>query len=125
MFSREGFRLLKPFLLPMNEQKIYSTLQHHVPDAAVAYCFGLWQEIPFELKITRTRQSKVGDFTGKKDSRYQRITLNQDLNPYLFLVTYIHEYAHLLVFLRHGNRVDPHGQEWKDEFRHVMAPLLL
>jgi hypothetical protein len=42
----------------------------------------------------------------------------------LFLVTYIHEVAHLYVFLKHGHRVDPHGDEWKNAFKHLMSPIL-
>jgi hypothetical protein len=52
------------------------------------------------------------------------ITLNNDLNPYLFLVTYVHEVAHLFVHKKSGNRVEPHGVEWKEEFRVLMLPLL-
>jgi SprT protein len=107
----------------MNEEKVHAILRNHVPEQALSYCFELWKDRPFELKITKTRQSKVGDFTGRKDARYQRITLNHDLNPYLFLVTYIHEYAHLMVYSAHGNRVDPHGEEWKTAFQHVMTPM--
>jgi SprT protein len=108
----------------MNEEKVYLTLQRHVPETSLDYCFALWRSSPFELKITRTRQSKVGDFTSRRDIKHPRITLNHDLNPYLFLVTYIHEVAHLYVFLKHGNRIDPHGDEWKNAFKHLMSPIL-
>lgn len=107
-----------------NEEKVFQTLQQHLPANALSYCFALWKNNPFELKITRTRQSKVGDFTGKRGARYQRITLNHDLNPYLFLTTYIHEVAHLHVFVTMGSKVDPHGDEWKRVFQHLMAPIL-
>jgi hypothetical protein len=108
----------------MNEEKIYLTLKKHVPASTLDYCFALWRSSPFELKITRTRQTKVGDFTSRRDIRHPKITLNHDLNPYLFLVTYIHEVAHLYVYLKHGNRVDPHGTEWKNAFKHLMSPIL-
>ena len=108
----------------MNEEKVYTILRKHVPEKSVDYCFQLWKERPFDLKITRTRQSKVGDFTGRKDARFQKITLNHELNPYLFLVTYIHEFAHLLVYSKYGDKVDPHGEQWKNAFRYVMIPLL-
>jgi len=100
----------------MNPEKIYSILHAHVPDTALHYCCQLWNETPFQLKITRTRQTKVGDFTSKKSIAQPRITLNHELNPFLFLITYIHEVAHLRVHLHHGNRVDPHGEEWKRRF---------
>jgi SprT protein len=108
----------------MNAEKIHQTLHQHVPDQACPYCFSLWQNAPFELKLTRNRQSKVGDFTSSKSIKNPRITLNKDLNPFLFLVTYIHEVAHLHVFLKFGNRVDPHGDEWKNVFKHLMGPML-
>ena len=108
----------------MNEEKVYHTLQQHVPANALAYCFALWKNNPFDLKITKSRQTKVGDFTSRKNIKRPKITLNHDLNPYLFLTTYIHEVAHLHVFIRFGNRVDPHGDEWKHVFKHLMAPML-
>lgn len=108
----------------MTPEKIYLILQAHVPDNALHYCFQLWNETPFQLKITRTRQTKVGDFTSKKSIAHPRITLNQELNPYLFLITYIHEVAHLRVHMRYGNGVDPHGEEWKSRFRELLEPIL-
>lgn len=108
----------------MDPVKTYSILQAHVPATALPYCFQLWQETPFQLKITRTRQTKVGDFTSKRSIAHPRITLNHDLNPYLFLLTYVHEVAHLRVHLRFGNRVDPHGEEWKAAFKVLQQPML-
>jgi SprT protein len=95
-----------------------------VPNAAVEYCFQLWRESPFELKITKSRNTKVGDFTSKGSRAHPRITLNNDLNPYLFLQTYVHEVAHLRVYLKLGNRVDPHGEEWKSTFTDLMIPIM-
>ena len=95
-----------------------------MPPASVEYCFQLWKETPFELKVTRSRNSKVGDFTSKGSKSHPRITLNNDLNPYLFLQTYIHEVAHLRVYLRLGNKVDPHGEEWKSTFTDLMIPVM-
>jgi SprT protein len=108
----------------MTAAEIHSTLRNHVPAGAVDYCYQLWKESPFELKITRSRNSKVGDFTSRGSKRHPRITLNNDLNPYLFLQTYIHEVAHLRVYLKLGNRVDPHGEEWKTMFTELMIPIM-
>lgn len=110
--------------MPMDTKKIYSILESHVPETALQYCYQLWNETPFQLKITRTRQTKVGDFTSKNSIGHPRITLNHELNPYLFLTTYVHEVAHLRVHLQYGNRVDPHGEEWKARFRLLMHPML-
>lgn len=108
----------------MTSEKILAIFQKHLPEHAVAYCFQLWNERPFALKITKSRQSKVGDFTSRSDALNPRITLNHDLNPYTFLITYIHEVAHLHVFLQYRNRVDPHGIEWKVAFQKLLQPVL-
>ena len=108
----------------MNADTVFNLLQSHVPPPALDYSFSLWKSSPFELKITKSRQTKVGDFTSRRSKGHPRITLNNDLNPYLFLVTYVHEVAHLHVFLKHGNRLDPHGEEWKTTFTDLMVPIL-
>ena len=79
----------------MTLDRILPLLQSHVPATALAYCIDLWKASPFELKVTRARQTKVGDFTSRNTRANPRITLNNDLNPYLFLMTYVHEVAHL------------------------------
>ena len=108
----------------MTSDRVSNILQAHVPALALAYCVGLWKASPFELKITRARQTKVGDFTSRNTKSHPRITLNNDLNPYLFLMTYVHEVAHLRVYLAHGSRVDPLGVQWRTTFTDLMIPLL-
>src|SRR5688500_1118377 len=108
----------------MNSDKVLEILSVHVPPMTIEYCHNLWKSSPFELKLAKSRQTKVGDFTSKRSKSHPRITLNNDLNPYLFLTTYIHEVAHLQVFLKFGHRVDPHGEEWKNAFIDLLIPLL-
>ena len=79
----------------MIPKQILEILQAHVPASATEYCFNLWKASPFELKLSKSRQTKVGDFTSRRSKAHPRITLNNDLNPYLFLTTYVHEVAHL------------------------------
>jgi hypothetical protein len=95
-----------------------------VPQSAQDYCLELWRQHPFELKLTKNRQTKVGDFTCRHHNGYVRITLNHDLNAYLFLITYVHEVAHYYTHLKHGSRIDPHGEEWKGMFQQLLIPLL-
>jgi SprT protein len=108
----------------MISEKVQEIISQHIPGPAQAYCFSLWLSSPFDLKLTRTRQTKVGDFTTRRHLKRPVITLNRDLNPYLFLIVYIHEVAHLYVHLKHGSRVDPHGDEWKNAFKHLMEPVM-
>jgi len=53
-----------------------------------------------------------------------QITVNASLNKYRFLITLIHEIAHLLAFEKYGRRIKPHGLEWKQTFQHLMVPFI-
>ena len=53
--------------------------------------------------------------------------MNNDLNPYAFLTTLLHEIAHAATWERHRTRirrVRPHGPEWKSEFERVFTPVV-
>lgn len=100
-----------------------AVFEKYFPATTVLYCFELWNEHKFKFKITRPRQSKLGDYCYRRDTGHQ-ITVNANLNPYSFLVTYIHEVAHLYTFKQYGNKPEPHGKEWKSHFRNTFQPLL-
>ena len=99
-------------------------LSQRIPPLAVSYAIQLWEKEPFSFKTTATRKTKLGDFRYSRDRKIQTITINVDLNPYQFLLTYIHEVAHLHAFLRFGITISPHGAEWKSTFKQLMTPLL-
>ncbi|MFZ5972284.1 MAG: SprT-like domain-containing protein [Bacteroidota bacterium] len=98
-------------------------LQNRVPDVALTYCVQLWADSPFHFKLRKARQTKVGDFSCRPGATPQ-ITVNEDLHPFVFLITYIHEVAHLHVHQTHGNRAEAHGSEWKKRFQLLMEPVL-
>lgn len=101
-----------------------NTLAPFVPAAAASYCLALWQQHQFELRIVRPRRSRLGDFTQKPRQR-PRITVNANLNPYSFLITYLHEVAHHVVYTTYiRKKPAPHGPEWKAAFRDLLTPVL-
>lgn len=65
------------------------------------------------LTVTQHRKSILGDYRHRTNFSNHRISINGSLNKYSFLVTLLHEIAHLLTFEKHGNRVMAHGNEWK------------
>ncbi len=107
----------------MDSNKVQSLLLSHLPAGAIDYCYRLWLSQPFEFKLRKSRHTKVGDFTCHP-GRTPRITINRDLHPYMFLLTYVHEVGHLEVHRRFGNNVEGHGQEWKETFRRILEPVL-
>jgi hypothetical protein len=104
---------------------VLKLLQQYCPADAVQYCYHLWQKDIFVFKIKKERTSKLGDYRYSPASQPpHQISINHTLNPYSFLVTYIHEVAHLHTFSRYKRKVLPHGKEWKRNFQQLMLPLL-
>lgn len=97
-------------------------LVKYLPVEAVPGVLALLEKYPCYLKIVGKRTTKHGDFRRFSDGRVQ-ITINNDLNPYRFLLTLIHELAHLVTFEEY-KKVRPHGKEWKKNFKLLMLSFL-
>ena len=102
-----------------------SQLANHIPDNAQEYCLDLCDQYDFDLKIVNNRSSKSGDYKFSTKFKTHTITINKDLNPYTFLLTFLHELAHLKANIDYGRKIKPHGQEWKTCFSDLAKPLLL
>ncbi|MCZ4408567.1 hypothetical protein O3Q51_07095 [Cryomorphaceae bacterium 1068] len=70
--------------------------------------------------ISKPRQTKLGDFRPGHNGKAPRISVNGDLHPYSFLITTIHEFAHLGCYLKHGREAAPHGKEWKGIYTNML-----
>ena len=77
-----------------------------------------------QLKITKPRQTKLGDYRYPQNGKGHIISINNNLNPYAFLITLTHEIAHMMVWEKHQNTVLPHGKEWKEMFQKLMLNFL-
>jgi predicted SprT family Zn-dependent metalloprotease len=64
----------------------------------------------------------LGDYRPPYAGQGHRISINYDLNSYSFLVTTVHEFAHLLTWNEHKRKAKPHGSEWKANFKRMMRP---
>ena len=98
-------------------------LQQHLPPLSLDYCHGLWLRYQFDFIATRPRRTRLGDFRAQMGKRDQ-ITVNQNLNPSNFLITYLHEVAHLEVFRTYKRRQTPHGKAWQNHFRNLLLPVM-
>ncbi|HAF78430.1 MAG TPA: sprT domain-containing protein [Maribacter sp.] len=99
------------------------TLAKYLPELAVSPCFELIKNSQVHLKIVNERVTRHGDYRRGKDGKHQ-ITVNASLNKYRFLITLIHEIAHLLAFEKYGRNIKPHGVEWKKTFQFLMLPFI-
>lgn len=99
-------------------------LQKHVPEKSIPYCYHLWQDSPFEFLVTKKRETKLGDYRFHYLYKTHTITVNGDLNKYTFLVTYLHEVAHQRAQVLYGGKIKPHGEEWKNEFKKILLPVM-
>lgn len=80
---------------------------------------------PVRFSITNPRNSKLGDYRAPiQGEKFHRISVNGNLNPYSFLITTLHEFAHLETFILHEHRVKPHGEEWKESYRKLLWPAI-
>lgn len=73
------------------------------------------------LTISKQRKSVLGDYRHSGWGSNHRISVNGNLNKYEFLITLLHELAHLLTYELHKNRVEPHGKEWKAHYSRLLA----
>jgi SprT protein len=76
------------------------------------------------ITVTKHRATKLGDYRPPMHGKGHRITLNKSLNPFSFLITFVHEVAHLTCWNQYQNKVAPHGKEWKEHFKQQMKPFL-
>lgn len=99
-------------------------LQKYLPVNSINLVLELFEEYRFHLKITKKRNSKMGDYRPPAYGKTHRITVNHDLNPYAFLITLVHEIAHLAVHEKYQRSVYPHGKEWKMSYQILLTPFI-
>lgn len=106
---------------------ITGLVQPLLPEGCDAYVADLITRQPLELRLSRPRRTKLGDHRPpSRSAARHRITINDDLNPFAFLTTLLHELAHAVTWERHRHRrrIRPHGTEWKEEFGLILRPVV-
>ncbi|MAQ75483.1 MAG: sprT domain-containing protein [Aquimarina sp.] len=98
-------------------------LNKYIPERSVDMAFQLIVSCEVYLKIVNERKTRHGDYRRMPDGRHQ-ITVNASLNKYRFLITLVHEIAHLVAFQKYGRYIKPHGIEWKRTFQQLMLPFI-
>lgn len=102
---------------------MHEVLKKYVPESAASPCFELIKQNGVHLKVVNERVTRHGDYRRLENGMHQ-ITVNANLNKYRFLITLIHEIAHLVAFQKFGRHIKPHGNEWKYTFQQLMLPFI-
>lgn len=99
-------------------------LKKYIPGPSAQRVLDYLNQYRVHLTITRERKSILGDYRHATGYANHRISINGNLNPYSFLITLIHELAHLLTYEQFGNRVASHGKEWKRTYAVLLSDFL-
>ena len=99
------------------------TLEKYLPERSIEACIELIKVNSVNLKIVNQRVTRHGDYRRLPDGSH-KITVNASLNKYRFLITLVHEIAHLVAFEKYGRKIKPHGIEWKRTFQYLMLPFI-
>lgn len=106
--------------MPKRESPLQQ-LNDYLPDGSFDDVVTYLHEYKVHLTVTRERKSVLGDYRNSHQNKNHRISVNGNLNKYSFLITLLHELGHLLAFEKYGNRIPPHGAQWKNEFGKILA----
>ena len=95
-------------------------IKDFLPEGAFEMVLESMHRYKIHLKIKRERKTILGDYRPSHRGKPHTISVNANLNRFHFLITYAHELAHLVNFVQHGGRTQPHGKEWKGHFRQLL-----
>lgn len=109
--------------MPKKEAPI-SALQNFLPPNTYEPVLAYLHQYHVHLTVARERKTVLGDYRHRTHIQNHRISVNGNLNRYAFLITLLHELAHLLAFEKFGNRIAPHGTEWKQVFGQLLAQFI-
>lgn len=99
-------------------------IKKYIPGPSAAPILDCLKQYKVHLTITRERKSVLGDYRHATSFKAHRISVNGNLNKYSFLITLIHELAHLVAYIEFRHRVEPHGKEWKKIYSMLLRDFL-
>lgn len=109
--------------MPKTEAPL-DAIKKYIPENSARLVLDYLHSHKVHLTVTRERKSVLGDYRHATSYSNHRISVNGNLNKYSFLITLIHELAHLITFTQYKNRVEPHGQEWKRIYGSMLKEFL-
>lgn len=109
--------------MPKQEAPL-SQLNSFLPEGTYVAVEEYLRVYKIHLTVTQHRKSILGDYRHRTHFTNHRISINGTLNKYSFLITLLHEIAHLLTFEKYGNKVLAHGVEWKTLYAQLLKQFI-
>ncbi len=106
------------------QKQSFEGLKQYIPEGSFEALMQPITQFKVQLTVSRKRQSILGDYRHAHGHLGHRISVNGNLNKYSFLVTLLHELAHLFTFEKYRGKVKSHGQEWKNEFAGILKDFI-
>ena len=101
--------------------KEHKILSKYLPLELVDFALQQLKMYQIDFTISKSRQSKLGDYRPKLGKKPHRLSVNGDLSTKRFALTFLHELAHLKATEKYGwKKIEAHGKEWKEEFRQLI-----
>jgi SprT protein len=106
------------------EEHPMHALATYIPPGSFENVVNFLHQYRVHLTVTKERKSVLGDYRNAVRGKNHRITVNGNLNEYAFLITLLHELAHMLTFEQYGHRVNAHGKEWKKMYGLLLSDFI-
>ena len=105
--------------MPVTEHPMQA-LANYLPEGSFEPVVQYIHFYKVHLTVTKKRKSVLGDYRHSLMDKHHRITVNGNLNKYEFLITLLHELAHLLTFEQFKHKAEAHGKEWKIHYSQLL-----
>ncbi len=98
-------------------------LHSYIPEESIDAVCDILILFPVKVKIVNPRKRIHGSYRRPRTTTdYHLITVNNDLNPYTFLLTLLHEIAHLQACV--NNKSVGHDRAWKSCFTSLIKQFI-
>ena len=109
--------------MPKVEHPMHA-LAAYLPENTFEQVVQYLHQYKVHLTVAKERKSILGDYRNAVNGKNHRITVNGNLNKYAFLITLLHELAHLLTHEKYSHRAAAHGKEWKQLYSSLLATFI-
>ncbi len=100
----------------------FHVLEQFLPEGTYRKVASFFRDYDIHLTITHDRVTILGDYRSPtREYPAHRISINGSLNPYSFLITLLHELAHMLAYIQYRRAILPHGTEWQTIFGSLLG----